>query len=103
MRSVRALFLETIVLLAAGIALALLANQISPRGLSLRRDYFPRVVASATASPITQTNLASSANATNEAAVRLAGRGLGLINTEEVEKLFRDPQYEQELIVFIDA
>jgi rhodanese-related sulfurtransferase len=103
MRSFRALSLETVVLLVAGFALALLANQFSPRGLSLKRDYFPRTMASPVVSRTTSTNQASSTIQTNEAAARIAARGLGVIGTDEVEKLFHDPQYEQELIVFIDA
>src|SRR6185369_3274552 len=99
MRSVRALLVETVVLMVCGTALALLANQISPLGLSLRRDYFPQ----ATVAPTTRTNQATSTNATSETTTRLVGRGLGVIGTEEVDKLFHDPQYEQELIVFIDA
>jgi rhodanese-related sulfurtransferase len=102
MRSARALFLETVVLLVAGMALALLANQVSPRGLSVRHNYFPRTAVSRPAA-IFQTNQPVSANTTNEIATRLAGRGLGVIDTDAVEKLFDDPQYEQELIVFIDA
>jgi rhodanese-related sulfurtransferase len=103
MRSFRALFRETIVLLFAGLALALLANQLSPRGLSLRRDYFPRTMASPVVPRAPSTNQASSTIQTNEVAARIAARGLGVIGTDEVEKLFHDPQYEQELIVFIDA
>jgi len=103
MRSFRALFLETVVLLVAGFALALLANQFSPLGLSLRRDYFPRVAVSSAVPQTVSTNQITSTNQTSETAARLAGRGLGVIGTDEVEKLFHDPQYEQELIVFIDA
>jgi rhodanese-related sulfurtransferase len=103
MRSFRALFRETIVLLVAGFALALLANQFSPRGLSLKRDYFPRTMASPLVPRAPSTNQASSTTQTNEVAARIAARGLGVIGTDEVENLFHDPQYEQELIVFIDA
>jgi rhodanese-related sulfurtransferase len=101
MRSVRALFLETVVLLAVGFALALLANQFSPRGLSLKRDYFPRLAAPPAVRAAAETNQADST--TNEVAARLEARGFGVIDTADVEKLFHDPQYEQELIVFIDA
>src|SRR6185436_19104735 len=103
MRSFRALFLETVVLLVAGFALALLANQFFPLGLSLRRDYFPRVAVSSAVPLTVSTNQITSTNQTSETAARLAGRGLGVIGTDEVEKLFHDPLYEQELIVFIDA
>jgi rhodanese-related sulfurtransferase len=103
MRSSRALLLETVALLIAGFVLALLANRLSPRGLSPKRDYFPRVAVSPTAQAASQTNLVKATSQTNEVAVRLATRGFGIVDTTEVEKLFEDPQYEQELIVFIDA
>jgi rhodanese-related sulfurtransferase len=103
MRSFRALLVETVVLLIAGFTLALLANQFSPRGLSLRRDYFPQVPVSSPGTPIAPVPQTTSTNEANEAAARIAGRGLGVLGTDEVEKLFHDPQYEQELIVFIDA
>ena len=35
------ILLEALVVLVVGIALALVANQISPRGLVLTRNYFP--------------------------------------------------------------
>ena len=103
MRSFRALFLEAVVLLFGGFALALLANQLSPRGLSLKRDYFPRVAVSPAPPASNGTNQPNSTNQISEVAARLVALGLGVIDTAEVEKLFHDPQYEQELIVFIDA
>ncbi len=86
-----------------GIVVGLLANQFSPRGLSLTRDYFPTVngagpsVVPRTASPESSSNTTQSVNA------RLEGRGLHPIAREEVVALFRSPQYEQEGVVFIDA
>ncbi len=102
-RSIRTLLRETVVLLVVGFALALLANQLSPRGLSLGRDYFPSVAAAPSTPLPSSAPSESPQNQTNETAARITGRGLGVIETEEVEKLFHDPQYEQELIVFIDA
>lgn len=104
MRAGPALLRETAFLLVSGIAFALLANQFSPRGLSLPRDYFPK-------SPSAPAPVASSAPVPTNAAPtkaegaaeRLANKGLGVIGTTEAEELFRDPQFAQEQIIFIDA
>ena len=101
-RTWQAVLLEAVILLAAGVILALLANQLSPRGLSLERDYFAR------SGPISKT-LTNEAAAgpkrqeSDEVVERLRSKGLSVVGTKEVEQLFHDPQYEQEVIVFLDA
>jgi rhodanese-related sulfurtransferase len=92
-----------------GSAFAFAANEISPRGLRLTTDYFPRAIQSslpeATATPLTpspgNTNAAVPAPA-NPLAARLQAKGLQLVESNQVAQLFRDPRYEQGLIVFID-
>jgi rhodanese-related sulfurtransferase len=101
----RALLLDTIIVLAAGFAFALLANHFSPQGLSLRRDYFGRSeVSTPTPKPPDSAPIPINAPAEpNEVTQRLAAKGIGVVGTKEAEQLFRDPQYDQELIVFVDA
>jgi len=92
---------------AAGFAFA--ANQLSPRGLKLARDYFPST-ASAThlppkVSPPADT-LPASAHENSETAEidqRIKGKGLQPIDRPETERLFHDPRYQQGLVVFVDA
>ncbi len=103
MRPFRALVLETVVILVGGGAIALLANQLSPRGLSLTRDYFPGRQAPAGVAPSIPTEHQSAPSANQSPAERLASKGLSVLGTMEVEQLFNDPQYQQELIIFIDA
>ena len=109
--------------LIAGAILALAANALSPRGLSLTRDYFPAfapapvLTTQATNTPpnIPTTNLAvfptaatnASPNpvppATNAVAARLQARGLQLIEHAEVIAAFRDPRSAQDQFLFVDA
>jgi rhodanese-related sulfurtransferase len=86
-----------------GIVVGLLANQLSPRGLSLTRDYFPAVKGAGPSPVPTTVSPESSSNTTQSVNARLEGRGLHPIAREEVVALFRSPQYEQEAVVFIDA
>jgi len=102
--------LEALLVGAIGLALALAANALSPRGLSLRRDYFPGTV---TATPAAVTNLDGGASAPEsgatpaltqpQLAARLAAKGLRLIDSTEARRLFEDPRRELELVVFVDA
>jgi len=111
-RELERVLLEALVVAAIGLAVALLANLVSPRGLSLTRNYFP-------SNGTTHGNIEGSANSTVNAAVpatngagqsareivaaRLKEKGLQPIDGREATQLFRDPQYELESIVFIDA
>src|SRR6185436_7399201 len=93
MRNLKAVVLEAMILAIAGLLFALAANALSPRGLRLGRNYFPGVSASQ----------AATANATNTLETTLQKLGLNLARSNEVAQLFRDPAYEQGLIVFVDA
>ncbi len=115
----------------AGLLFALAANQVSPRGLSLRRDYFPAATPAsvATQPPTTTTGAAApgtvsglattpgdppAVSATNrppDSAAeipdalrsRLAARGLSAIGFDGARALFEDPRRAQDLVVFVDA
>ena len=75
---------------ALGLVTALAANFLSPRGLSLARNYFPEKEMT-TAPPA-----AIKGEPTKE-------KNWAMITTGEAQALFHDPQYEQESIVFVDA
>jgi rhodanese-related sulfurtransferase len=110
-REFKRVLLEALVIAAIGLGFALSANLVSPRGLSLTRNYFP-------GNPATQGEIERGgkseidvAPATNEAgrstremaAGRLKAKGLQPIDSGEALQLFRDPQHELESIVFVDA
>ena len=102
----------TVVFVASGFAFA--ANKISPRGLDLARDYFPKPASPAHSpiqnSPPAVVNAAStnapSTEEDSEAAEtdrRIKEKGLQPISRAETERLFKDARYQQGLVVFIDA
>lgn len=82
------LMLEALLVAGAGVAFAFLANQISPRGLKLARNYSAAVPAQASGVSLPD---------------RLKAQGLNLIKRPEVEALFHDPRAQQNAILFIDA
>jgi rhodanese-related sulfurtransferase len=111
-RELKRVLLETLAVAAIGLAFALLANLVSPRGLSLTRNYFPSSgITHGKTDGIANSNLNSVVPATNAAgqpaqeivAARLKEKGLQPIDFGEALELFRDPQYAVDLIVFIDA
>ena len=103
----RAILIESLLVAAAGLALALAANFASPRGLSLSRNYFPptanspKPMAAAPHPGPSETNGVQ--RALGEAAERLRQRGLQPLHGQETLQLFRDPLFAQALIVFVDA
>ena len=120
-REFKRVVFEALIVAALGLAFALVANAISPRGLSLTRNYFPKSGRAPVNPPLAPTNkgnhtfspangqVSASAGATATVAVRdpvaerLRAEGLQPIDRKETDQLFRDPLYEQGLIVFVDA
>ena len=102
--------LEALCVGGIGVAFALLANTLSPRGLSLTRDHRPVEAKQApqAASPASLSGSESAGSpslggAEAELAARLGARGLTLVRSNQVEQLFRDPRHDAELVVFVDA
>jgi rhodanese-related sulfurtransferase len=116
-RSVPGVVFEGAVVASAGLALALLANQLSPRGIELTRDYFPERPTAAVEPAPSETDLAPTEDSVATSVVdgsddagpeealekRLRERGLELARLAEVEAWFHDPAYELEVIIFVDA
>lgn len=107
---VRRVLLEGVLVAMIGAAFALAVNEVSPRGLSLTRDYFPGAIRSlpATASATNRTSGAGQTNAHATSSMdllsaRLKTKGLLLVGSNQVTQFFRNPRYEQELVIFIDA
>jgi rhodanese-related sulfurtransferase len=99
---------EALVVLCFGLAFALAANQISPRGLSLTRNYFPAGTGQATPSMAVGDPQRGVANPPAPApsellAARLKKRGLQLIDGPRAVELFHDPRFQPGRVVFIDA
>ena len=106
----RQVLLEGLLVAVIGALGALVANEISPRGLALGRDYFPGAVRRSQPTSLAG-NLTARTVGTNAPSVspgagvseRLQAKGLHLVDSNQVAALFRDPRYEQELVVFVDA
>jgi rhodanese-related sulfurtransferase len=92
---VKSLIMETCQVLAAGLAVALFANWLSPRGLPLNRDYFKDARRS-TENPSTAVleRLSTQAGDTKR---------LPEITGEEALRLFQDPRRGQGRVLFVDA
>ena len=108
MRNAKAVLLEAVLVAALGLIFALTANALSPRGLRLATNYFPggekistplRPATNTAASPAG----AVPVNPVEATLLRLQQRGLQVIAHSEVAELFRDPRYQQGLVVFLDA
>jgi rhodanese-related sulfurtransferase len=104
---VKKTLLEALLVALVATVIAFAANAISPRGLKLSRNYFPgdaQPSHATTAVPShpgpAGTNSASAADLTVE---RLKGKGLQVVDGAQVEKLFQDPGYQIDSIIFIDA
>jgi rhodanese-related sulfurtransferase len=108
--------LEAVVVVLAAAAFGFGANQISPRGLKLARNYFPggseNTVAplrNPGASPLpaagaAKTNQEGNQELTpNDVDQRLKDKGLQPVSRAKVLALFHDPRYQEGPIVFVDA
>jgi rhodanese-related sulfurtransferase len=103
------IFGEAVLVAALGAAFAFAANQISPRGLALTRDYFPSGTTHSVR-PVASDGLPSAAGTNSEAlspadflAARMKEKGLQLLDDRQAARLFHEPRFPQGAIVFIDA
>src|ERR1051325_6172903 len=107
MGKARIVLLEAGLVAALGVVFALAANAVSTRGLRLNRNYFPGGSESPQAvAPNTNsaTSVAGgSSNALEAALRRLQQHGLQIVSSNQVVEIFRDQQYEQGLMLLIDA
>jgi rhodanese-related sulfurtransferase len=87
-------FLEALAVAVVGAGFAFGANELSPRGLGLRRNYFPSGIVAATNPAPSHPGVAKEDPVTE----RLRSKGLTAIGHDEVERLLRDAQ-----VVFVDA
>jgi rhodanese-related sulfurtransferase len=102
--------LEALVVVLAAAAFAFAANEVSPRGLKLARNYFPGGT-NQTAAPAPARNPGPQvvAEETNQepglegAYQRLKDKGLQPITHAKTAVLARDPRFQEGLIVFVDA
>jgi rhodanese-related sulfurtransferase len=107
---VKWVLLEAVLVAVVGAVLALAANQISPRGLVLTRNYFPggtgRLLPGTSRAPISPNASGTNSSAMDSAqllAVELKEKGLQLIDRIQAAQLLQDPRLKSNLVVFVDA
>lgn len=87
---------EAALVLGAGFIFALAANALSPRGLTLTRDYFPSPTL-----PVAE--VAASAAPAHSSLARLKKKRLQAVTHDEVVHWYRDRRYAEGSFVFVDA
>jgi len=96
---------EALIVAVIGAVVALVANAVSPAGLTLTRNYFPGAPTPRSL-PVPQAELAAGTNQPSSfdiLAKHFEEKGLRLANSNQVVQLFHDPRKEQNRVVFIDA
>ena len=101
------LLLEAVLVAMTGAVLAFAANALSPRGLQLSRNYFPRADVAASTAPGSTHSPGATVAGTNSPletlAARLEANRLQLARSNEVIAWFHDPRRAQDGVIFIDA
>lgn len=87
----------------AGAACAFAANQISPRGLTLTRNYFPEGTGRLVSAPAPAGTNAPASDPARLLAAELKAKGLQLADRNQALQLFHDPRFQQSRVVFLDA
>jgi rhodanese-related sulfurtransferase len=105
---IKMVLLEAAIVAIVGFGIALAANELSPRGLALSRNYFPGGSNSVSAVPAPVQAVPVSA-ATNEPSPaeelseRLRDKGLQEALLSQAKILFHDPGAQDGRIIFVDA
>lgn len=94
--TVKPLLAETVEVLVLGLAVALIANRVSPKGLQLGRDYFKESVPEVRSGP--QAMSAKSPPAPEGSRERWPE-----LTAEAALEWFRDPRHRQGGVIFVDA
>lgn len=90
-------------LLVLGAAVSVAANAVSPRGLKLTRDYFPKAPVSAAPVEIVPSQATGTDDPFAAVMARLRAQGLQPLTHEEVVALFQSPDVALHKVIFLDA
>jgi rhodanese-related sulfurtransferase len=108
LRGAGRIFGEAAIVAVLGMALAFVANQVSPQGLSLTRDYFPSGTAHtvrpvAAGQPHAADTNSEPLSLAQLLAAQMKEKGLQLIDERQALQCFQDPHFLQGAIIFVDA
>ena len=105
MKGVKAIAKQAGIVLVVGIGFALVANLVSPVGLSLTRDYFPAgaALSQSKSSPATTGPGKGATSSSSAVAKRLRGKGLQAVAHDRVVQLYGSQRHREGDVVFIDA
>lgn len=100
--------LEAVVVVLAAAVFAFAANELSPRGLKLARDYFPGGTNQLAAPTQNSRTPVATASTNQEPPLddvdqRLKDKGLQPASRAKTVGLFHDPRFQEGLVVFVDA
>ncbi|MBP9901601.1 MAG: rhodanese-like domain-containing protein [Verrucomicrobiota bacterium] len=102
--TLRVVFGEAAVVVGSGLLLGLLLNAISPRGITLGRDYFPTPPVFTSGQDSQQSAATvSPQTTTNPAVTRLRERGLQPVEHSAAVALFHQSQRTPTAVIFVDV
>lgn len=101
----KTLLIELSEVVVLGVLLALVANQVSPRGLKLDRDYFKESLPQIRAMPVATASVESSTATNSPPSPSEPGPRDGVIEVtaEATMSWFRDDRYRDGGLIFVDA
>jgi rhodanese-related sulfurtransferase len=105
---IKTIVVEAAIVIMVGMGVGLAANEISPRGLALSRNYFPAGTNQVVSAPIRAPAASSpaAANQTSEAdelSERLREKGLQEVKQAQAKILFHDSRKQDGRVIFVDA
>ena len=96
-------FCEAIMVTVLGATVAFVANALSPRGLTLSRNYFPSGTNSLSAATMADIAGTNQAPAVVISVLRVNEKGLQFVDSNSVALLFHDPRVASDRVIFMDA
>ena len=102
-RSLRPILIEAVVIAIVGAVIAFGANALSPRGINLKRNYFPADTTAPTVSTNSQATATNAMPSEENVAERLKKKGLQPIDSATARQKYDDPRRLQQQILFIDV
>lgn len=99
----RNIVLEAMLVTVIGFVFAFAANQISPAGLKLARNYFPAEIAPPAPEPRVATTNSMMPSPSQFLDAEIKQQGLQTVDGDQTLRLLNDPLFKQGIIVFIDA